>query len=205
MNSGDKQVTMKEGLVWRAASAALPTRYGDFTVHAFEALDGKEYAAVVKGDVANGQSVPVRVHSECLTGDVMGSYKCDCRDQLEAALTFIGKASMGAVIYLRQEGRGIGLVNKIRAYALQDQGLDTVEANLALGFEDDLREYDVAAGIIKELKISSVILLSNNPKKWQGLSACGVDVVEREPLVMPSNPHNERYLAVKRKKSGHLL
>lgn len=205
MNSAEKQVTKKGGLVWLAASAALPTRHGDFTVHAFEASDGKEYAAVVKGDVANAKAVPVRVHSECLTGDVMGSYKCDCRDQLEAALTYIGKAPIGAVVYLRQEGRGIGLANKIRAYALQDQGLDTVEANLALGFEDDLREYDIAAGIIKELKIASVVLLSNNPKKWNGLTTHGVEIVDREPIIMPSNPHNEHYLNVKRKKSGHLL
>jgi len=160
---------------------------------------------VVKGDVSGQSRVLVRVHSECFTGDVMGSLKCDCRDQLEASLELIGEADCGVVIYLRQEGRGIGLVNKIRAYALQDSGFDTVDANLALGFEDDERRYDVAAHIIKELGVESVVLLTNNPKKIEGLRAHGVPVDGRLPLRTDSNGHNERYLQTKRERSGHLL
>jgi GTP cyclohydrolase II len=192
-------------LVRLAAEADLPSRYGDFRVVAFDAVDGKEYGAVVKGDVRGAEAVPVRLHSECFTGDLMGSLRCDCRDQLEAALTYIGSVERGAVLYLRQEGRGIGLANKVRAYALQQAGLDTVEANRALGFDDDLREYDVAAQMLEELGISSVVLLTNNPKKMDGLTSRGIRVVGRHPLRMESNPHNESYLAVKRLKSGHLL
>lgn len=188
-----------------AAEARLPSRFGQFRVVAFESRDHKEYGAVIKGDVRGQRNVPVRIHSECFTGDVMGSLKCDCRDQLEAALSYIGKVERGAVLYLRQEGRGIGLANKIRAYALQDAGLDTVEANLALGFDDDLREYDIAAQMIEELGIVSVCLLTNNPKKWQGLDAHGVDVVDRIPLQMEPNRHNVDYLSTKKRKSGHLL
>jgi GTP cyclohydrolase II len=192
-------------LVRLAAEADLPSRYGDFRVVAFDALDGKEYGAVVKGDVRGAEAVPVRLHSECFTGDLMGSLRCDCRDQLEAALTYIGERERGAVLYLRQEGRGIGLANKIRAYALQQAGLDTVEANHALGFPDDLREYDVAAQMLEELGISSVILLTNNPKKIEGLTSRGIHVAGRHPLRADPNPHNESYLTVKRLKSGHLL
>ncbi len=192
-------------LVRLAAEANLPSRFGQFRVVAFESRDGKEYGAVVKGDVAGHHGVPVRIHSECFTGDVMGSLKCDCRDQLEAALVYIGRAERGAVLYLRQEGRGIGLANKIRAYALQDAGLDTVEANLALGFEDDLRRYDVAAQMIEELGIASINILSNNPRKWTGLTRHGIRIERRVPLQVGTNPHNEDYLATKRAKSGHLL
>lgn len=192
-------------LVRLAAEATLPSRFGQFRVVAFESRDGKEYGAIVKGDVRDREGVPVRIHSECFTGDVMGSLKCDCRDQLEAALRHIGRAECGAVLYLRQEGRGIGLANKIRAYALQDAGLDTVEANLALGFADDHRRYDVAAQMIEELGIRSVRILSNNPKKWKGLRKHGIAVEGRIPLKVESNPFNEDYLATKREKSGHLL
>jgi GTP cyclohydrolase II len=174
-------------------------------VVAFESVDGREYGAVVKGQVRGARGVPVRLHSECFTGDVMGSLKCDCRDQLEAALTYIGASECGAVLYLRQEGRGIGLANKIRAYALQDAGFDTVQANLALGFEDDERRYDVAAQMIDELGIQSVRLLTNNPRKAVGLTTCGVEVDGLLPLKMAANPHNAVYLETKRTKSGHLL
>ncbi len=194
-----------EPLVRLAAEARLPSRFGDFRVVAFESADGKEHAAIIKGDVRGRTNVPVRLHSECFTGDVMGSLKCDCRDQLEAALNHIGGEPCGAVLYLRQEGRGIGLVNKIRAYALQDGGLDTVEANLALGFRDDERRYDRAAQMIRELGIESVQLLTNNPTKVAGLAQHGVAVESRLALKMAPNPHNERYLATKRAKSGHLL
>lgn len=189
-----------------AAEARLPSRYGEFRVLAFEcATDGEDYGVVVRGDLEGAEDVPVRLHSECFTGDVMGSLKCDCRDQLEASLAYIGGVERGAVIYLPQEGRGIGLANKIRAYALQDGGLDTVEANAALGFPDDLRRYDVAAEIVRLLGIRSVQLLTNNPNKLLGLRHAGIPVAGHIPLRAEPNPHNARYLATKREKSGHLL
>lgn len=187
------------------AEANLPTRHGHFRVVAFEAEDGQEYGAVVKGDVDGWEDVPVRLHSECFTGDVMGSVKCDCRDQLEAALDFIGEAERGVVVYLRQEGRGIGLANKIRAYALQDSGLDTVEANLALGFRDDERKYDIAADILSELGVRSVSILTNNPNKIAGLKTFGIPVRGRIPLQVPTRPENAFYLSTKAEKSGHML
>lgn len=188
-----------------AATASLPSRHGDFRVVAFEALDGQDYGAVIKGEVDGAEAVPVRVHSECFTGDIMGSLRCDCRDQLEAALDYIGEAERGIVVYLRQEGRGIGLANKIRAYALQDNGLDTVEANLALGFHDDERDYRIAAEILKELGVRSVRLLTNNPKKLKGVELNGVPVVGRIEIKTPPNPYNISYLETKKRKSGHLL
>lgn len=192
--------------VIRAASANLPTRYGEFRVVAFECPDdGEEYGVVVRGNIEGAEAVPVRLHSECFTGDVMGSLKCDCRDQLEAALSFIGRTTNGVVVYLPQEGRGIGLANKIRAYALQDAGMDTVEANLALGFPDDLRRYDVAAEILRQLGVRSVVLLTNNPTKRAGLTRAGVECVGQIPLRVPPNSHNQFYLDTKRAKSGHLL
>ncbi|MFM2160970.1 MAG: cyclohydrolase [Pseudomonadota bacterium] len=196
---------MGEPAATLAAEAALPSRFGDFRVVAFESPDGKEHAAIVHGDVDGAESVPLRVHSECFTGDVMGSLKCDCRDQLEAALRMIADEPRGVVLYLRQEGRGIGLANKIRAYALQDTGLDTVEANHALGFQDDERRYDVAADMIREMGIASVRLISNNPTKARALTDLGIPVVGRISLKMTPNPHNVRYLDTKRAKSGHLL
>lgn len=194
-----------ERLVRMAAEARLPSRFGAFRVVAFESVDGREHAAVVKGEVRGREDVPLRVHSECFTGDVMGSLKCDCRDQLEAALDYIEGQPCGVVLYLRQEGRGIGLANKIRAYALQDAGLDTVEANHALGFQDDERRYDVAAQMIEELGITSVRLITNNPNKVRGLQELGVDVTGRIPHQMEPNPFNRRYLETKKVKSGHLL
>jgi GTP cyclohydrolase II len=188
------------------AMAELPTRFGNFHIVAFENnRDGKEHVAITRGDVIGAENVPVRLHSECLTGDVVGSLRCDCRDQLEAALTEIGKMERGMVLYLRQEGRGIGLINKIRAYSLQDDGLDTVEANLALGFRDDERDYAVAAHMLMSLKIRSVQLMTNNPKKINQLTQYGIDVTGRIPHIMPPNEHNRFYLETKVAKSGHMI
>jgi GTP cyclohydrolase II len=188
------------------AMAELPTRFGDFHIIAFENnRDGKEHVAIVKGDVIGAQDVPVRLHSECLTGDALGSLRCDCRDQLEASLIAIGQMEKGMVLYLRQEGRGIGLVNKIRAYSLQDQGLDTVEANHALGFRDDERDYAVAAHMLMSLKIESVLLITNNPKKIQQLIDYGIKVSDRIPHIMEPNEYNRFYLETKAAKSGHLI
>jgi GTP cyclohydrolase II len=188
------------------AMAELPTRFGDFHIVAFENnKDGKEHVAITRGDVIGASDVPVRLHSECLTGDVMGSLRCDCRDQLEAALKKIGKMERGIVLYLRQEGRGIGLINKIRAYSLQDQGLDTVEANLALGFRDDERDYAVAAHMLMSLKIKSVRLMTNNPKKIDQLTRYGIQVNGRIPHIMEPNEYNRFYLETKAEKSGHLI
>ncbi len=188
------------------AMAELPTRFGNFHIVAFENnSDGKEHVAITKGDVIGATDVPVRLHSECLTGDALGSLRCDCRDQLEASLTAIGQMEKGMVLYLRQEGRGIGLINKIRAYSLQDQGLDTVEANLALGFRDDERDYAVAAHMLMSLKIDSVQLMTNNPKKIAQLTQYGIQVSDRIPHIMQPNDHNRFYLETKAVKSGHLI
>ena len=189
-----------------AASARLPSRHGDFRIVAFEGTpDGKEHVAIVRGDVAGRSRVPVRIHSECLTGDAFGSLRCDCREQLEASLDAIGSLDRGIVVYLRQEGRGIGLLNKIRAYELQEGGYDTVEANEALGFRDDERDYAVAAQILQALGVASIELMSNNPKKLRDLERHGVRVEGRIPLVVAPNQHNRSYLETKRKRSGHLL
>lgn len=188
------------------AMAELPTRFGDFHIVAFENnRDGKEHVAITKGDVIGASNVPVRLHSECLTGDALGSLRCDCRDQLESALKAIGQMEKGLVLYLRQEGRGIGLTNKIRAYSLQDQGLDTVEANLALGFRDDERDYAVAAHMLMSLKIESIQLMTNNPKKINQLVQYGIQVNGRIPHIMEPNEHNRFYLETKAAKSGHLI
>ncbi|MBU1636983.1 GTP cyclohydrolase II [bacterium] len=188
------------------ARAKLPSRYGEFEIVAFSPTpDGKEHIAVVRGNLAGEKSIPVRLHSECLTGDVMGSLRCDCRDQLEAALRYIAERDCGAVLYLRQEGRGIGLVNKIKAYTLQERGRDTVDANHELGFEDDERDYTIAAGMLKALGIESIQLLSNNPKKFAGLKQNGIQIDARVPHIMPANKHNHFYLETKAKRSGHLI
>jgi len=184
----------------------LPTRFGDFHIIAFENnRDGKEHVAITRGDVIGASDVPVRLHSECLTGDALGSLRCDCRDQLETALKKIGKMEKGVLVYLRQEGRGIGLVNKIRAYSLQDEGLDTVEANLALGFRDDERDYAVAAHMLMSLKIDSVQLMTNNPKKINQLVQYGIKVNGRIPHIVEPNEYNRFYLETKAAKSGHLI
>jgi GTP cyclohydrolase II len=197
----------KDGVCVRIeAIAELPTRFGDFHIVAFSnTRDDKEHVAIIKGEVFEAEDVTVRLHSECLTGDVMGSLRCDCRDQLEAALKTIGQMDKGIVLYLRQEGRGIGLINKIRAYNLQDQGLDTVEANLALGFRDDERDYAIAAHMLHSLKIQSINLMTNNPKKIDQLTQYGVKVNKRLPHILPSNEHNQFYLETKAAKSGHMI
>ena len=188
------------------AIAELPTRFGDFHIVAFwNNRDEKEHVAIVRGNVLDAEDVPVRLHSECLTGDVMGSLRCDCRDQLETALKMIGQMERGIVLYLRQEGRGIGLINKIRAYSLQDQGLDTVEANLALGFRDDERDYAIAAHMLMSLKVKSIDLITNNPKKIQQLKELGIVINDRIPHIMEPNEHNRFYLETKAAKSGHLI
>lgn len=197
----------KHGLCVRAVAVAdLPTRFGDFRIVAFwNNRDGKEHVAIVHGDVVGHEDVPMRVHSECLTGDALGSVRCDCRDQLEAALTRLGKLERGLVLYLRQEGRGIGLLNKIRAYSLQDGGLDTVEANLALGFRDDERDYAIAAHMLKSLDVRSVRLMTNNPNKVRQLEEYGINVTARVPHLLPPTEHNRFYLETKARRSGHYI
>lgn len=188
------------------SEAELPTRFGEFRVVAFTPDEhGDEHLAIVRGDVSGLRDVPMRIHSECLTGDVLGSLRCDCRDQLIAALERIGREPAGVVLYLRQEGRGIGLGNKIRAYALQDQGHDTVEANHLLGFADDQRDYRVAGEMVRALGIESVRLMTNNPRKLEGMRAHGVPVSGRLAHEMAPNPHNAEYLLTKQQRSGHML
>jgi len=187
-------------------SAELPTRFGTFRIYGFlDKRDGKEHTAVVHGDVRGVESCPVRVHSECHTGDIWFSLRCDCREQLDASLRYIKTQPCGVVIYLRQEGRGIGLLNKLKAYRLQDQGFDTVDANHQLGLPTDARDYAPAVEIIRLLGIRSVALLTNNPEKIQGLRREGMPVITRLPLIMPSNVHNNRYLRTKKERLGHLL
>lgn len=189
-----------------AAIAELPSRFGQFHIVAFyNNKDNKEHVAIVRGDVTDADDVPVRVHSECLTGDVIGSLRCDCRDQLETALRMIGSMEKGVLLYMRQEGRGIGLINKIRAYGLQEHGYDTVEANLALGFRDDEREYSVAAHMLMSLKVRSIQLITNNPKKIEDLTHFGIVVNGRIPHIMQASDYNRFYLQTKALKSGHLI
>lgn len=196
----------KERLVERRASAKLPTKYGDFTIRVYEeALTGKVHLAMVKGEVRGAKKVLVRVHSSCVTGDALFSAKCDCGLQLEAALKQIAHAKKGVLVYLNQEGRGIGLINKIKAYALQDKGLDTVQANLALGLKPDLREYGIGAQILADQGLTSIRILTNNPRKIVGIEGYGLTVVERVHLQMPSTKHTAKYLSTKRDKMGHLL
>jgi GTP cyclohydrolase II len=189
-----------------AASCELPTPWATFRLHAFvEPGTGKEHVAITLGDVADGEPVLSRIHSECLTGDGLFSLRCDCGPQLEAALKRIAEEGRGALFYLRQEGRGIGLVNKIRAYQLQDAGADTVEANEALGFKPDQRNYKLCQPMLRHLKISTLRLMTNNPRKIKAMEQLGVKVVERVPLVITRNPFNERYLTTKAAKLGHLF
>lgn len=193
-------------LLERYAEADVPTEYGFFKLVVFRQREsGHEHVAIVKGDVTGQERVHVRVHSECLTGEVLHSLKCDCREQLDHALRHIADAERGIVLYLRQEGRGIGLGNKIRAYALQQGGADTVDANRMLGFEDDLRRYDIAAEMLRSLEVRSVVLLTNNPLKVDGLVKDGVNVVDRMPVHIEPNEHNRDYLLTKRARMGHWL
>lgn len=188
------------------AVAELPTRFGAFRIVAFwNNRDGKEHLAMVHGDVMGAAELPTRLHSECLTGDVMGSLRCDCRDQLEVALKALASRERGLLLYLRQEGRGIGLRNKVKAYALQDRGLDTVDANLALGFRDDERDYAIAAHMLMSLNVQSVELMTNNPNKILQLEQHGITVSGRVPHVIPPNAHNRFYLQTKAERSGHRL
>ncbi len=195
-----------ERLVERMTTVAMPTMYGDFTAVAFrETLTGKHHVALVKGEVEGAQNVLVRVHSECLTGDVFHSLRCDCGEQLEQALERIAAEERGVLLYMAQEGRGIGLLNKLRAYELQENGYDTVEANLELGFQPDMRDYGIGNQILAELGLSTIRILTNNPKKITGIEGFGLEVVEQVPIETTPTAQNAQYLATKRDKLGHKL
>ena len=196
----------KERLIERVAAANLPTAHSDFKVYVFKSLlDHKEHLALVKGKIDPTIPVLVRMHSECLTGDVFHSLRCDCHDQLNTSLDMISTEDAGVVVYMRQEGRGIGLSNKIKAYKIQEEGMDTVEANEALGFKPDLRDYGIGAQILLELGVRKIKLLTNNPKKVIGLRGYGLEIIERVPIEIPPNENNEKYLITKRDKMGHLI
>lgn len=195
-----------EKLVRRVAEAKLPTKYGDFTAIAYKSdIDPGEHLALVMGDISGEKPVLVRAHSECLTGDVLGSLRCDCGEQIAMAMKAIAKEGRGVLLYMRQEGRGIGFHNKICAYALQDEGQDTVEANISLGFDADLRDYGIGAQIMADLGLRQIRLLTNNPKKVVGLEGYGLTVVDTVPVIVCPNPHNKRYLETKKEKMGHIL
>lgn len=195
-----------EKLVEQVVTTKMPTKYGDFKAYGYiNKLNGEHHIALVKGDISDGKDILCRVHSECLTGDAFGSLRCDCGEQFAAAMAMIEKEGRGIMLYMRQEGRGIGLINKLKAYALQDEGLDTVQANIALGFEEDLREYYIGAQILKDLGTKTLRLLTNNPQKVYGLSDYGMDIVERVPIQMEATELNEFYLKTKQEKMGHIL
>lgn len=196
----------REKLVDRAETVRMPTDFGDFDLHLYRSkVDGQNHVALVRGNIAGRQNVLVRVHSECLTGDVFGSRRCDCGPQLHQAMRQVAEAGLGVIVYMRQEGRGIGLAPKIKAYKLQEQGYDTVEANQKLGYGMDLREYGLGAQILVDLGLKTIRLLTNNPKKVVGLEGYGLKITEQVPIRVNPNPHNERYLKAKRDKMGHLL
>jgi 3,4-dihydroxy 2-butanone 4-phosphate synthase/GTP cyclohydrolase II len=196
----------REVLVEKVVDVNLPTKVGEFRLHMYKnILDGKEHLALVKGEIDPKKPILVRVHSECLTGDLLGSLRCDCQDQLIKSLRIIEQEGNGVVLYMRQEGRGIGLANKLKAYKLQDEGKDTVEANEALGFKADLRDYGIGAQILRSLGVRKMILPTNNPKKVVGLKGYGLEIVKRIPIEVPANSVNEKYLKTKRDKLGHLL
>nr|WP_314465223.1 bifunctional 3,4-dihydroxy-2-butanone-4-phosphate synthase/GTP cyclohydrolase II [uncultured Clostridium sp.] len=193
-------------LVEQTSISDMPTKYGDFKACCFvNKLNGEHHVALVKGEIGDGENILCRVHSECLTGDAFGSMRCDCGQQLAAAMTQIEQEGRGILLYMRQEGRGIGLVNKLRAYALQDKGMDTLEANLALGFEGDPREYYIGAQILRELGVKTLRLLTNNPDKVYGLSGFGMEIIEQVPIQIPANDHDLFYLKTKQNKMGHIL
>jgi len=195
-----------ESLIRREISVQMPTKFGDFDLVAYKQKDtDQEHLALIKGEWIEGEPVLVRVHSSCLTGDIFGSCRCDCGEQLHEAMERIEAAGKGVIVYMNQEGRGIGLLNKLKAYKLQEQGLDTVEANLQLGFGMDERDYGVGAQIIRDLGITKMRLLSNNPKKRTGLIGYGLEIVENVPLLVQPNPHNAKYLDTKRAKMGHVI